>query len=119
MGRGGRVDPPDRNVTLECDGQKEDRNRYRDALIGDPAARDDRLLIKNKLAAVVIAVLDFRTGGLVLVPSPMLVHDRGRMFAPFMIGVEMNTQVDMDWRQQQSANQCARCENRNGTADPG
>jgi hypothetical protein len=36
-----------------------------------------------------------------------------------VIGVEMDTQVDMDRRQQQSANQCARCEERNGTADPG
>ena len=114
MRRGGAVDPADANVALKRWRQEKDRDRYRVALIGAGGARDNGVFVDIEHTPVVVGVLDFRAGRLVLVLFPMLVHDGRRMFVAFVIGVEM----DVDPRQQQSANQCAQGQDRKGAANP-
>jgi hypothetical protein len=98
---------------LEYRGEKKDWDRYRVALRAG-GTRDNRVLIEKEHASGVVAGLDFRARRLVLVLIPMLVHDGRRMFMAFVIGVEM----DVDPRQQRSANQCAQRQNRQGAANP-
>ncbi len=58
------------------------------------------LIEKERTTVVILAVLDFGARG--LVATPMLVHDRGRMF--MSLSIVIGGEMDMDRWQQQSAN---------------
>ena len=95
MRRCGDVEPSNWTVAVEHRVQENNWDRYGDTVIRADATRCDRVLLEKERATVVVVAFDFLAGGLVLVASPMLVHDCGRM-CMLMIGSDM----DMKRRQQ-------------------